>query len=242
MQEIHVDSLAQMDAQELTEVYRIPTSPHVRTNMVMSSDGYFVDVDGASRHFSSPEDMRIFNLLRSLSDVVLVGARTAVMDNYGQIKIREEFLGNRLGPDDVPTIALVSESLRIPFDARLFTMAGPRPIVFTVPKNDPEWTARRNKLAVIADVVDIDKPQSDVREQVMIDSLHERGLSRILCEGGPTLLDRMLNAHLVSHLAVTVSTQRSRYSEANVDSLPQGFRIDSAIHADGQDFLQLHRV
>ena len=244
MQEILVETLDRITGLELSEHYRIPHSPHVRTNMVVSKDGYFVDADGASRHFSSPEDMRIFNLLRSLSDVVLVGAQTAVADNYGQIKIREEFVENRQSPVDVPTIALVSRSLRIPFDLRLFTMQGPRPLIFTTQQNNSDWVTRRNKLEAIAEVIQLDEtedsdPAGLVR--VIVNDLHQRDLNRILCEGGPTLLEKMFAADLVTDIAVTVSSQASRFSEPNPHPLPDDYVMTTRISADNQEFLQLRR-
>lgn len=244
MKEINVTSLNELDGVTLTDFYRIEDSLHIRTNMVLSSDGYFVDADGASRHFSSPEDMRIFNLLRSLSDVVLVGANTAVLDNYGQIKIRSEFLDNRASPDDVPVIALVSKSLRIPYDARIFTMPGPKPIIFTVHNTQPDWVIRFQSLSRIADVVllksDTDNSMTILLEQITSELRH-RGLTRVLCEGGPQLLEWMFRADLVTHIAATWSNQKSRFQTPQRDPLPTEFTATSRISADGQIFEQLVR-
>ena len=206
--------------------------------MVTSSDGHFIDVDGASRHFSSPEDMRIFNLLRSLADVVLVGAQTAVRDNYSQVRIRDEFLINRSSPDDVPVLALVSKSLRIPFDLRLFTSQGPRPIVFTTRQEDPDWVTRKTKLNAIAEVVLVE--QQNLVEEILSDLIGRR-LGRILCEGGPSLLNLFLSSGEVTHIAHTVSSQRSRFAEPNTEVFPRNYRLTSEIETQGQTFRGLVR-
>lgn len=244
MKEIRLPSLNELDGDALTELYRVPDSLHVRTNMVLSSDGYFVDVDGASRHFSSPEDMRIFNLLRSLSEVVLVGANTAVIDNYGQVKIRSEFLSNRSNPDDIPVVALVSKSLRIPFDARLFTMPGPSPLIYTMESDSPDWAMRRDKLSAISEVIVLDSDESSALQAFVtniVRDLRSRGLNRVLCEGGPRLLEWMFAADLVTDIAATWSDQQSRFAIPNESPFPSEFISHSKISADGQMFEQLRR-
>ncbi len=206
--------------------------------MVTSKDGHFIDIDGASRHFSSPEDMRIYNLLRSLSDVIVVGGETATRDNYAQAKIRDEFLINRSSPDDLPVVALVSRNLRIPYDLRLFTTEGPTPIIFTTSQTNPDWVDRRNKLSAIADVVVIE-PEKLV--EGILAELKARRLGRVLCEGGPSLLELFMDSGCVTHIAHTISSQKSRFAEPQMDLFSSDFRVTSEIHTQGQVFRALAR-
>ncbi|PMD04030.1 hypothetical protein CJ199_14525, partial [Brevibacterium paucivorans] len=50
--------------------------PRVQSNMVQSLDGKIAGADGLSGTISSPSDKRVFAVLRSLADVVIVGAST----------------------------------------------------------------------------------------------------------------------------------------------------------------------
>ena len=94
-------------------------------------------------------------------------------------------------------LVLVSRSLALdPTDA-CFT--GPA-VVITSGRADP---GRRAALEAVADVVvagddDVDLPAA-------VAALRERGLRRLLCEGGPTLLTALLRADLVDELCLTTS-------------------------------------
>ena len=56
--------------------------PGVRLNMIASVDGATA-VDGVSGGLGGPADRRVFGVLRSLADVVLVAAGTVRAEGYG---------------------------------------------------------------------------------------------------------------------------------------------------------------
>ncbi|MCC5697277.1 dihydrofolate reductase family protein, partial [Klebsiella pneumoniae] len=106
---------------ELEEFYAYPAEldrPWVRVNFVSSLDGA-VTLHGTSRGLSSPEDQKVLALIRDLSDVVLVGAGTALAEGYHGVK-RTEVRANRrqrLGLAEVPPIAVVTAKASIPADS-----------------------------------------------------------------------------------------------------------------------------
>src|SRR5262245_52892255 len=70
---------------ELLRLYAYPASlesPWIRANFVTSIDGA-ATVDGRSGALGGPADHAVFEILRDLADVVLVGAGTARQENYG---------------------------------------------------------------------------------------------------------------------------------------------------------------
>ncbi|MDT7772320.1 MAG: hypothetical protein QOC67_1244, partial [Pseudonocardiales bacterium] len=70
---------------ELDRLYAYPESldrPYIRVNFVASADGA-ATADGLSAGLSSAPDRRLFDVLRQLAEVVLVGAGTARAENYG---------------------------------------------------------------------------------------------------------------------------------------------------------------
>src|SRR6478735_5106041 len=108
--------------EDLLHEYAYPdTGSWLRANMVASVDGA-IAVQGLSAGLSSPADKRVFSVLRSLADVVMVGAGTARAENYGGARIPERFAGLRssLGQAAVPPIAVVSRRLDLDPEARLF--------------------------------------------------------------------------------------------------------------------------
>lgn len=81
--------------------------PWVGLCMVASIDGSTV-MDGASAELSSPTDIAVLGRLRSIADVIIVGAGTASVEGYGPPKKP----GQRVG--------VVSLHGRIDFETQLF--------------------------------------------------------------------------------------------------------------------------
>ena len=68
--------VAELDDDGLADAYRVPPGRSVRVNFIASLDGA-VSVDGRSGGLGSPGDRQVFQVLRALTDVVLVGHGTA---------------------------------------------------------------------------------------------------------------------------------------------------------------------
>lgn len=99
--------------------------------MVQSLDGG-VTSDDVSADLGSSADQEVFRTLRSLADVILVGAETVRKEDYGPPKLTVELQEQResRGQQPLPEIAVVSASLALDPKSRLFE-DGHRPIVFT---------------------------------------------------------------------------------------------------------------
>ncbi len=116
---------------ELAHEYRYPDGVSwLRANMVVSLDGV-ASLEGLSEGLSGEADKRVFFLLRNLADVVIVGAGTARAENYGGVRVREQYAELRasLGQAPTPPVAIVSR--RLGLDPVFLTsdhddVAGPR--------------------------------------------------------------------------------------------------------------------
>ena len=170
--------------------------------MVVSSNESFFDRSGSSKSLSGPEDMRIFNFLRSQADAVLVGASTARSDKYGPVKIRDEF--REYARHESPVMTVVSRSLNFWSEARLFSDPENKPTIFTLPSDDPEWNERRKVLGDIANVVVLECPP-EATIQSAVHYLASLEMTHILCEGGPQILTEALDANLVNDVCMTHS-------------------------------------
>lgn len=192
------------DDVDLDAAYAVPLPPsgvHVRANMVASADGA-ATLDGRSEGLSSAADKRLFSVLRGLCDVVLVGSGTAVTEDYGPARPSPERREKRLaaGLAEVPPIAVISSSLPFAPTARLFAEAVVRPILLTTERAPAE---RRTALANVADVVAAGEQRVDLA--AALDALAERGLRRVLCEGGPGLLTQLVAGGRLDDLCLTVA-------------------------------------
>lgn len=175
----------------------------VRANFVCSVDGA-VTASGLSRGLQTPGDNQVFAVLRDLADVVLVGARTATAEGYRALRRTGQSASRRTdrGLDPQLPIAVVSRSLVLDPAADLFTAADPsaRTIVLTDAGSD---RSRRAALAEVADVIECGEQELDLAAACA--ALRARGLRRILCEGGPTLLASLAEEGLVDELCLSVS-------------------------------------
>lgn len=183
----------ELDDDALTAAYAVPdrgqwrNGAWLRVNFVMSLDGAIVGSEGLSKSLGTEADHRIFRLARSLADVLLVGAQTIRAEDYA--------------PSLLP-VAIVTRSLDLDPTLRMFAERGPRharPIILTTEKSAPRAPAW---LRDIADVVACGPGSVDMRQAVEI--LADRGLARILCEGGPAVLDELYEADLVDELLLTI--------------------------------------
>lgn len=186
---------------DLDEAYAHPQGL-VRANMVASLDGAVKDSSGQSGGLSSPADKKIFGAQRAGCDVVLVGAGTVRAEGYGPARPNAERQRVRLarGQSAVPPIAVVSRSLDLDLTTAFFTEAAARPVVVTVASSDRH---RRADIAALADIVVAGDEDVDIA--AALEALRDRGLSRVLCEGGPHLLTDLAVAGRLDELCLTVS-------------------------------------
>ena len=84
------DERAPSTASELLEAYAIAdrATPRVRMNFVMSLDGA-VTLEGRSGGLGDESDRLAMQVLRTLADVVLVGAGTVRVEGYGGLRVDE---------------------------------------------------------------------------------------------------------------------------------------------------------
>ncbi|MEX2291366.1 MAG: dihydrofolate reductase family protein [Mycobacteriales bacterium] len=177
--------------EDLLELYAPGDAPSLRAGFVLTVDGG-VAHRGTSRALQSPADEAAFHTLRAVADAVLVGAGTARSEDYGPIRPRPAGRGWRArnGRPPQPPLVLVSRSLDLDPTARCFD---PSTVVVTCA------AARgRDRFpdVVVAGEDEVDLPDA-------LDQLRARGLTRLLCEGGPQLLTALLRAGLVDEFCLT---------------------------------------
>jgi riboflavin biosynthesis pyrimidine reductase len=187
---------------DLGEFYVWPDKWWVRAMMVQSLDGAHAGPDGKSRSISSERDREVLQETRRLSDVVLVGAETIRAERYRPMVAKAQWQDARAnaGLTPAPVVAIVSASLDLPWEEPLFGESEFTPLVFT------GGTASVERTAIAQEMVTAGKVEIIVCSDLPVgalDVLRERGLTRIVCEGGPNLL-ATLNPH-VDELDLTIA-------------------------------------
>jgi riboflavin biosynthesis pyrimidine reductase len=191
------------DPDELIRRYEVVDRAgwHLRVNFIASLDGAATHA-GLSGGLNNPDDKQVFDTLRMLSDVVLVGAGTLRAEGYGAMRLDDDAAAWRLthGLPAHPVLAVVSSRLDLAPESPLFTDAPVRPLVLT---HEASPAAARLALAEVADVVPCGDHAVDLG--LVRAALERRGLSQVLCEGGPQLLGTLIEADGVDELCLTLS-------------------------------------
>jgi len=199
-----------LDQDELVRLYTYPAaleSPWIRVNFITSIDGA-ATVDGRSGALGGPADRAVFPLLRDLADVILVGAGTARAENYGgartdahrRLRLHHHGLGG--SPDGTPPpLAVVTASAALDPAGRLFTDTARPPLILTT----AAAPADRKRALADAGAEVIEAGDTTVIATEIRAALGARGLPRVLCEGGPSLLGDLIAAGIVDELCLTVS-------------------------------------
>lgn len=176
-----------LDPEDLLDLYDAP-GPHLRAGFVASVDGV-IAVDGRSAGLGSPADKASFRALRAVSDAVVVGAGTVRTEDYGPVRYGDRARAWRAahGRSEQPPVVVVSRRGRLDPGARVLQ----GPVLLAVPEG-----------VETPDGVDVVRTTDPVR---LRQALHDRGLDRLLCEGGPSLLTDLLRAGAVDELFLTVA-------------------------------------
>jgi riboflavin biosynthesis pyrimidine reductase len=197
----------------------------LRANFVESVDGAATH-NGLSGGLGDAADRRVFDILRRLCDVVLVGAGTVRAEGYGALRVDEASVNWRVahGLTPQPTFAIVSGTLDLDPASAVFTEAPVRPLVLTV---ETSPLAVRTALAEVADIVIVGKETLDAGPAIA--ELTRRGLGRILCEGVPSLFGSLLAADLVDELCVTLSPMLEAGDARRIARGQLSNRVDLAV-------------
>lgn len=151
-------------------------------------DGRIADALGHSQWITSPEARAAGHALRSECDAILVGSGTLLADDPS--------LNTRLQGGRPTRPVILDSSLRCPASARVLT-AGLRPWIFCA-LDAPERT-------LAADVVRVPRRGRGLDVRAVLRALAERGIRRVLVEGGAQVHRTMFDEALVDELHLFIA-------------------------------------
>jgi riboflavin biosynthesis pyrimidine reductase len=174
----------------------------VRAMMVTTLDGAAAGPDGLSGSISGAADQAVFAAVRRYADAVLIGAGTLRAERYTPMRAKEEDADARRaqGLAAAPRLVIVSGSLDLPWTEPVFTDSTLPPLIVTGTDAGPAKVAR---VPESCEVVTL--PGDTVDPAGILGALEERGLRRIVCEGGPSLLHDLVASGMLDEADITVS-------------------------------------
>lgn len=215
-----------------------PHRPYLVVNMVSTVDGR-VTLDGRAGPIGNEADAALFDSLRTLTDAVMVGARTATLEGYHRLLAdparRTQRQARGLKAD--PVAVLISARLTVP--ASLPLLQDPDSDVVIVTASDQTLSGCEASIDYIrhADVI------TDLRPAMRI--LRDTyGIRSVICEGGPSLNAALLRDHLVDELFLSIAAKLSgeTIGPGIIAPLPRGdtteLQLLWALQADHDLFLR----
>ncbi|MGA9490620.1 MAG: pyrimidine reductase family protein [Mycobacterium sp.] len=202
-----LDAARDLDRGELPDLYGYPmdhAGVWLRANFIASVDGG-ATFGGKSGQLGGSGDRAVFSLLRELADVVLVGAGTVRAEGYAGARPTVGQRGRRQarGQSEVPQLAIVTRSGRLERDMPVFTRTEVPPLVCTCAAAADQT---RRTLSDLADVIDCSMSDpAEVDAAAVLATLAERGLNRVLTEGGPMLFGSFVERNLLDELCLTIA-------------------------------------
>ena len=216
--------------------------PRVRLNMIASLDGAG-SIDGHSAALGGPVDKALFATLRTLADVILVGAATMRTEGYGPAYLDDAARQQRQrwAMPAVPPIAVVTRACRLDWTAPFFTSAEQRPIVITAASASLD---DRTRAAEVADVIVTGDDSVDLTHALR--ELGACGHDNVLSEGGPGIAAQLADADLLDELCLTVSPllaggDAKRILDGGFLRPPARFELCHVLEAHGFLFLRYLR-
>lgn len=200
---------------DLREIYSAPARPWLRVNMVSTVDGAANGESGLSGSINNAADKIVYDLLRDLADAIIVGAGTARMEGYR--------------PTTKPTVVVTRGGV-VPQRLK----GGPAGSVLLATVADAPG------LAMAVDELGDDNVFVLGEEKVDLALLKailvERGLTTLLCEGGPHLLRDLLDQGVVDEVCCTfvprlLAGQHPRITDGPGIDVP--LRLATLVEHDG---------
>jgi diaminohydroxyphosphoribosylaminopyrimidine deaminase/5-amino-6-(5-phosphoribosylamino)uracil reductase len=164
--------------------------PALTVKLARTNDG-FAGTTGARLHITGPGTNALTHLRRVHSDAVMIGVETALADDP-LLTVRLPGLESRS-----PVRVVIDSRLRLPPTARLIATIAQAP-VWILATVDAPIEAERALVACGAEIMRVDADgDGRVDLPAALRLLADRGLTRILCEGGPRLAGALAAADLV---------------------------------------------
>jgi 5-amino-6-(5-phosphoribosylamino)uracil reductase len=175
--------------------------PYTLLSCSMSIDGY---IDGASESrlmLSNELDFDRVDRVRAGVDAIMVGATTVRNDNP-RLLVRDAGLRARRrerGLPETPAKVTVTSRGLLDRSARFFADDGSAKLVYAA---SPAVEALAAKVGHAAEIVDGGEP---LHLSVLVEDLHNRGVRRLMVEGGGSVHTQLLADDLVDELQLVVA-------------------------------------
>jgi diaminohydroxyphosphoribosylaminopyrimidine deaminase/5-amino-6-(5-phosphoribosylamino)uracil reductase len=192
-----------------------------------SLDGRIATNSGHSKYINGPAGLAHLHRLRALVDAVVIGVGTALADDP-QLTVRRV-----AGPQ--PARVVLDPNGKLPAAARVFTDDGIRRLLVTA-------AGSRCAPPSGVEILPLPNAGTHIAPPAILTALAERGLHRILIEGGAETVSRFLAAGCLDRLHVIVApiilgSGRPSFVLPPIERADQALRVPIHAHQLGSEVL-----
>ncbi|NLR66178.1 bifunctional diaminohydroxyphosphoribosylaminopyrimidine deaminase/5-amino-6-(5-phosphoribosylamino)uracil reductase RibD [Chitinophaga varians] len=191
--------------------------PYIILKWAQSRNGFMAGPDGAPVRISNHWSDRLVHRWRSEEMAILVGTRTAILDNPQ--------LNTRLWPGKDPVRLVIDRTLAVPRTHHLWD--GSIPTIFITAEKTTDEKADLLTLDFTAPLL----PQ-------LMQHLHQRQIQSVLVEGGPYVLQRFLETDLWDEARVITGT--NTLSDGLPAPVLRQAAVEETLHLEG-DRIDIYR-
>jgi 2,5-diamino-6-(ribosylamino)-4(3H)-pyrimidinone 5'-phosphate reductase len=187
----------------------VATRPYVFVNMAMTADGKIDTVERQGARISGEADTARVDALRAGADAIMVGGHTLISEDP-RLTVRDAGLVDRRVAHGLPAqpvkVGVVSYlSLQGPpsisGEGAFLRAGGGRVVVFTSDRTAPDVVAALERQG--AEVLVMGAERVDLARALK--TLADRGVERLMVEGGSTIVAALLDDGLVDELQLTIA-------------------------------------
>jgi len=239
------NGLLEAEARKLNETFLFSVAhqrPKVILKAAMTLDGKIATVSGKSRWITGPPALRKVHELRASVDAILVGSRTALLDNPS-LTVR---LPGYHRKDGWPLRVLLDSKLQVQSSTAIF-QGSPRTIVFTSPKA----SIVREKVLTRSGVQVFRVPLKEkvLSLEAVLKVLHSLSVRSLLVEGGAEVHASFIRRKLADELSLFMAPKLfggpapGWVGGAGVGSPDKAWKVwHTAIEKLGEDYLFTARL
>ncbi len=210
--------------------------PFVFINCAVSADGKISTIERRQIKISNDLDKERVDKLRAGSDAILVGMNTVVRDDpkltVKSEKLRKERIKKGL-PENLIKIA-VGNLNRMKFNSDFLDYGNSEKMIFTTKKSKKEKIEKIRKKSEVYVL-----GESRVNLHRMMEILYNRGVRRLMVEGGGTINFELLKEGLVDELYVAVAPKIFGGKNAPTLADGDGFKAGEILNLE---FLGLEKL
>jgi len=183
-------------------------------------DGRIATITGHSKYINGPAGLTHLHRLRAVVDAVVVGVGTAIADNPR--------LNVRLVAGQHPARVVIDPRARLEPDALVWADDGARRIIIVADQVKPSTPHG-------VEVISLQSRDGRLAPADILRALFDRGLKRILIEGGADTVSRFMQAGCLDRLHVIVApiimgSGRAGFSLPAIEHMDQAVRIKMHPH------------